>query len=192
MFGRIARECRGGGSGGDQDESAKEAPRSRRLAIKISEYETLNVEPYKKKKKKKGKGKMSSSSSRSPPSNSRSNSKRSAVFDYGNIYQEKDDLSEDYFLNSSVTGSSVCSSNQTISSYGSNPSLISGQSMNSNASQQLKQHEPPRFHSPIRTREQHQQLSSPPPGNPLEIKTRSKKDKMTSSSCEETREQCPR
>jgi hypothetical protein len=196
LFGRIAREARRGGEGASGEDS-KEVPRTRRLAIKISEYETLNVEPYTKKKKKKGKGKMnSSSSSRSPTPSSRTNSKRSAVFDYGNIYQGKDDSTEDYFLNSScssvnsssVNDSSVCSSNQTISSYGSNPSLTSGQTFNPPGSQPLKQHEA-RFHSPIRTREQ-QQLSSPAGANPLDIKMRSKRDKVTPSFSDETRDNC--
>ena len=184
MFGRIAKEYRRGGGGDVKDEKttpdeSKEVPRSRRLAIKISEYETLNVEPYHpKKNKKKGKGKMRSTS-RSPVStSSQANSKRSAVFDYGNIYQDKED-DDNYFMNSSITpssSSSLCSSNQTISSYGSNPSLISGQSLHSQGSQQLKQLEA-RFHSPIRTREPQLQRSSPPPegGNPLDIKTRIKK-----------------
>lgn len=189
MFGRIAKEYRRGGGADVSDakttpDESKEVPRSRRLAIKISEYETLNVEPYHpKKNKKKAKGKMRSTS-RSPVStSSRGNSKRSAVFDYGNIYQDKEDDDHYNFMNSSSitpsSSSSLCSSNQTISSYGSNPSLISGQSLHSQGSQQLKQLEA-RFHSPIRTREpqhQQQQRSSPPPegGNPLDIKTRIRK-----------------
>lgn len=156
-------------------------PRSRRFAIKVSEYETLNVEPYQKKKKKKKKGK-GNSPSRSPkghsPSMMSTSSKKSAVFDYGNIYTSpEENMDGNYFnsTNSVVNSTATLSSNSVNSSVHSSHSntqqqitspVAGGMSLSQNSRPLQKQE--PRFISPIRTRDN---------ANPLDIKTRPRKEK---------------
>jgi hypothetical protein len=148
-------------NGGDDNEP----PRTRRLAIKISEYETLEVQPYRKGQKKKHRKQNRDRCSRSPTPNTRSNQKKSAVFDYGNIYRSGGPLdeAEDFFTNSSVTSSAY-----TVSSCGSDS--LPSTTNQASASTLSRQGEENRFISPIRS-------GGPREQNPLELKSRPRKEK---------------
>jgi hypothetical protein len=168
MLSRLAWGQGRDGRKGREDDNCddNEPPRTRRLAIKISEYETLEVQPYRKgqkKKDRKQKQTREKSSSRSPKANSVSNHKKSAVFDYGNIYNSGPlEETEDFFTNSSIASA------HTVSSSGSSalPSRVSTQ-----AGSLPPQGEESRFISPIR--------SGGPcrDNNPLELRNRTRKDK---------------